>query len=203
MKTGLLICILVLKSFSSAHAQLDTGVDGIGIYFDEQATSVAITADGSAVIAAYVILTNPSAAEDIVYWGLHLRFGETEGLYGGLANIRGEPRVGVNSYISMPGTNQSIVFSVVLDGPDVLAVNSIMVLADLQIHLLGEEAPVQLFFGVSPDPGYSVVSPLGPAIFCVPSTGAWDIPVAVINGDAPVGVVSESFSTVKALFRSK
>ena len=75
--------------------------------------------------------------------------------------------------------------------------------ADVYIDIGEDTGPVGLYFGSNSF--YStngVISSLDPdRIPLYPSTGSSDLPVAMINGEAPVASESRSWDGVKVLFR--
>jgi hypothetical protein len=75
----------------------------------------------------------------------------------------------------------------------------VTVLADLDIWPMGEPGPIGLYVD---EVLYSTVGVEGPHVTCTPSSGDPGLPVAMINGAAPVPAQAQSWGGVKALFRN-
>ncbi len=80
-------------------------------------------------------------------------------------------------------------------------ISEITILAGLEISPYYYDEPINLY--VLPGSGFPAggyETDLGSAAFH-PSSGSWDLPVAVINGQAPVAVESQSWGQVKSIFQ--
>ena len=186
--------LLVLATVS--FAQSDTGPDGLGLYFDQGATVVSATmTEETESVTAYLILNNPTVEGNLNHWSA----GVSAFLGGpGNAQVTGSPVVGQNLASNMPGS-ESWTFEVSVGDEPTLPTENITVLAVINILPYVYDVPIHLYvtfgweFG-----GYG--TDLGGADF-QPSSGSWDLPVAVINGQAPVAEKSQSWGQVKAIFR--
>jgi hypothetical protein len=195
MVRSLTISTLVLfTSFSTVFAQPDPDPDGIGIYFDEGATQISRTAEIGEDVTAYLIVTNPSLTGGIAMWGALV-------VASPYALVHGSTTLGDNIAMNMPG-NPSYSFFVYCDTPLPQLVN-FLVLATLTITPI-DDAAIDLFINEgSPDlPMYRLEDPYqGDNHFWYPISGSVDLPVARINGDAPVNSETATWSAVKATFR--
>ncbi len=179
---------------SAAFAQIDADPDGIGVYFDQGATQVAVTVPVGESVDAYLIATNPSQTGTLALW-------EASVGPSGPGYIVGEPYNGFNMLTNMPGSGH-VSFAVGMDVPNP-DLESITILAVLEITVL-EEGPVGIFVG-----GWSYDWPYyrpndfyhGPDTTLYPSSGSSSFPVAMINGAAPVAIDEQSWGGVKSLFR--
>lgn len=179
-------CLLMAPA---ANGQVDPDPDGIGIYFDTAATVVVTTASAGEVVTAYLIGTRLSQSGEIDYWGTRLC------PVGGAA-IGGAPRGSYNYATNMPG--DPCWSCVALEPDPALLAGEITILADLQIEVWDTLIPIGLH--VSGNNRYSLAgSPVEHALY--PSSGASDLPVAMINGEAPVAVETGSWSRIKAIYR--
>lgn len=173
----------------AANGQVDPDPDGIGIYFDTSASVVATTASVGDIVTAYLIGTRLSQSGEIDYW-------ETRLCPVGGATIGGTPRGSYNYASNMPGDP---CWSCIALGPDpALLAGEITILADLQIEVWDTLIPIGLY--VSGEDRYRLAgSPVEHALYA--SSGDSDLPVAVINGEAPVAVETGSWSRIKAIYR--
>ena len=115
------------------------------------------------------------------------------------ARIVGEAYQGFNVAGNMPGS-PFYSFEIFVNDQPPFPTSGISILAELGIFPYYYDEPINLYLtsGVEFPAGYE--TDLGSAEFH-PSSGGWDLPVAVINGPAPVAVESESWGQVKATFR--
>ncbi len=68
-KLNVLLSIFVLLLAANAFAQLDPDLDGIGIYFDAEATlTCAYTSVPFESVTAYLCITNPTDATGVSGW---------------------------------------------------------------------------------------------------------------------------------------
>lgn len=186
--------LVLLASFSTALAQLDSDPDGIGIYFDEGATQISRTAVIGDDVTAYLIVTNPSLTGGLAMWGALV-------VASPYALVRGSTLLGVNIAANMPG-NPSYSFTVFCSTP-LPQLENFLVLATLTITPI-DDAAIELFVNEgSPElPMYR----LGDASNAVtriwyPISGSVNLPVARINGDAPVKSEIATWGAVKAILR--
>ena len=208
MKKMLLLALAILIS-TSAFAHYDPAENGIGLYFDMEATEVCMTtATPFEEITAYLLATNISEESGISGW-------EMEVLVDGPLTAAAWELIGIQPLNVFAAPR----FAVGL-GEHGLAnpiVDNVVHLATLTAYVL---APTdQVSFGIRELEGYSSWSdPVSPGYAAgddagdlvrfqvsggVSPGGVFDLPVAQINID-PCGVVSNedvSFGSVKALFR--
>ncbi len=98
----------------------------------------------------------------------------------------------------MPG-EMNAYFSVTTEGFEPQLFEPIMILANLSVDLGYYISPVGLFLPYQPY--YSSVGIDGPYISFNPSSGNENLPVAMINGAAPVKTSDQTWDGVKALYR--
>ncbi len=197
----LLVAVFVLSLAFPALGQAGTDFNEFGVFFDEIGGMNSITADPDSIVDAYLVLKNPSETGQIRFWSAVVA-GHPESAYWGPATILGQPRLGTNEWIPMPG-EVCIAFYVFCDEPQLPWLEPVTVLADLQILLLGETDPFELFF--VGDLAYSKEVFTGwdqeSMVYGGPISGNPYFPVAAINGPAPVSTTRETWDSVKALFR--
>ena len=189
-------CVSLVILASGASAQIDNDPDGLGLYFDQGATVVSSTvAEGTESVTAYLILTNPSVGGNLNHWSAGVRT-----LLGGQGNaqVTGSPTRGYNLALNMPGS-EHWVFEVSVGDEIPFPTTRITVLAVIAIWPYVYDVPINLYvtFG-SEFGGYG--TDIGGADF-QPSSGSWDLPVAIINGQAPVAEKPQSWGQVKSVFR--
>lgn len=187
----LTVCLLawLLPLGAPASAQLDPGPDGLGVYFDLEATQVAAEAQAAQTVPAYLVATGLSLSGDVTYWSARL-------CPQGAAEIHGTCRNSYNYSMNMPG--DSCWSATAFAFEPTLPAQGITVLADLQITAWWDEEPVLIFIQTGPEYQTTMADQLFPLN---PSSGDWDLPVAVINGPAPVSGRSATWGGLKALFR--
>jgi hypothetical protein len=182
------ICLLLLAG--SAWAQIDPDLDGIGIYFDTEASLICTDAQAGQFVQAYLIGTRLSQPGDIGYWSARL-------CPNGPAAIFGSPYGSYNYSMNMPGDS---CWSCAAMGMDpALPTGDITLLASLTIEVWYTEEPISLYvldgsFYQVYDAGY-LEFPFHPA------SGSADLAVARINGPAPVANRSGTLDALKALYR--
>jgi hypothetical protein len=189
---SLLALSLLLVTAAGAGAQNPPpGVDGIGVYFDEAAGSnCANMAEGQQ--EAYLILTHLSSP-GVSGWECLL---ETTGpgmilsadLAGTAINAQEPPQYAVGLGEPLMGDNVVVATLLLLvssvDEPIEFFVDA------LRFHSLPDAVPAYLDADDS-----SLIKPLQQ------STGGPEIPVATINGECAVATDSETWSSVKSLYR--
>ena len=185
--TLLIACLLAAST--PATAQLDTDPGGIGIYFDPGATVVTAGGAGGDVIDAYLIGTRLASSGDIASWQATIAWSQG-------ADVYGSPNGSYNYWTNMPGGTQWT-FLALYEAAG-LPAGSITLLATLQVHVLDGTVPIDLYVG---DGGYYRLLPDSDEIPLHPSSGGTDLPVAVINGAAPVPATAATLGAVKALYR--
>ncbi len=189
--------IIASLAAAGALAQVDPGPDGIGIYFDEAATltSLAVpTAGGepTPVATAWLVATRLSTAGDVGYWQAFVAPGGSPNPEAQVY-VYGWPTVGWDQAMNMPG-DPSHRFTVFIDH-GLLPAGDIVVLARLQVDCATAQ-PIPLHVWDAEIGVYG-----WPARPLNPSSGPWDRPVAMINGQAPVAIEAAAWGAVKSLFR--
>lgn len=190
-----LLVLFFMVHVSGALAQIDPDPDGIGIYFDLEATQITATVEAGEPVTGYLIATNSSQEGDLALWEAYV----SSTVFNVI--IWGDPEYGINIAMNMPPGGPGFSFLVSpftplpqLQNVFLLGTLTITVLTEgpvgLQIHGNGYEFPM-----------YRVDDLNGPDHFWYPSSGSVDLPVAVINGPAPVAVEAHSWGRVKSLFR--
>jgi len=181
------IALLLLPAV--ALAQIDRDPNGIGIYFDQAATQVLATTDtpsqsNPVTVDAWLIATHCSLIGEVNYWEGGVSLSPMNGwITGGASwgfNVADNMCCGPNWYFQ------------VLVGETVPVTNP-LVLAHLTIGLY-EGGPTYLYVA-----GVHISVP-GTGMTLHPSSGAENLPVAVINGEAPVRVVPVTWGAVKDLY---
>lgn len=187
-----LIMVVLLFVPSLVAGQLQ---DMLGIYFDTNGTINHITAIPTEQVETYIIIKNPS--------GLG-------GVYGWMGDVSVEGPAGPIDWI--PNTVEACIdccgfagwppFYCVYLPPTPWASNLILVQGTVLV--LGSE---QIRFYVLPAPGEAEIvydaggGPTPDLRVLYPVSGAFDSPVATINGEPPVLVESKAWGGVKALYR--
>ena len=192
MKTHPLFLILVLMFPVLAFGQVDPDPDGIGVYFDLEATSLTTTAIPGDIVQAFLIGTRLAQTGDVWIWSAGLCPNLAE------AQVFGSPTNGGFNYsMNMPGDPCWSCLTFGFDQP--LVAQEITVLAHLDILVYGDLGPISLYiregayYQMGPEPGLE--------IFLHPSSGSFAQPVATINGPAPVSVVSATWDSLKSMYR--
>ena len=190
-----LLSVILLLSCSVAVGQIDPDPDGIGIYFDEEATQNSASAGAGPPVQAYLVGTNLSQEGGIVYWEAMVR------ATGDIDYVSGSPRVGQNVVENMPGSTHC--GFIVLNPLDPIPVPGTVVLADMLFGIYSGTVPTWIFVAGydRPNPVYSTDSYEGPYHDMYVSSGDTDLAVAVINGEAPVPTTKHTWGDVKALYR--
>ncbi len=188
------ITLFLLLFPLTAMAQIDTHPDGIGIYFDTEATTVVTTAETGDYVQAYLIGTNMSQSGNLYVWESSV-WTSYEGY--NAPYIIGTLPNGYNTAMNMPGS-PGYSFVALVYGGEPFPAGQITLLANLSIFIEDASVPVGLF--VSSSSNYSL-SGYGPEYPLYPASGSSTLPVAVINGEAPVATKSLTMDSMKALFR--
>lgn len=190
--------ILLLVAATAALAQIDPDPDSIGIYFDEGATVNVFAPVGGQlqtpppVVSAYLVATRMTLAGNVFWWESAVATYSPEGGPGSAPAIWGAPRGGTNVATNLPGSARWA-FSV-YPGPAPLPVVQILVLADLEIMWSPPDV-VPLYIHSAMVVGFGVSNPLSA------SSGTWNLPVAMINGEPPAAAETRRWGAVKSLFR--
>lgn len=185
--------LLALLLPSIVLAQIDPDPNGVGIYFDQGATQAVTTAPvptppGTPVeVHAWLIATRCSLAGQVLSWEGAVRTDDYASM------VVGHPTAGQNIAMNMPGSN-SWSFNVWIDPQEPFVITQTLVLADLAIFLDQGDVATLLFINGA----HIAVSDTG--VLLHPSSGAEELPVAVINGAAPVPVAAGTWGAVKSLY---
>ena len=182
--------LLLLLFATPGLAEIDPDPDGVGVYFDQDATVVVGTAAVGEEVDIYLIATNPTRAGGLALWESGVA------AVGPYAQVWGWPTNGFNTAMNMPG--ESWFHFIVFGGTPMQQLAPITVLAHLvvrpeepgtiELRLLQTTYRLEDLY-TSPDyPLY-------------PSSGSLDLPVAVVNGEAPVAVEAATWGALKSLYR--
>ncbi len=183
------VALFMLLVANASIAQVDPDPDGIGVYFDVEATLVSTTAVTGEYVQAYLIGTNLSQSGDIDYWEAYVF--PDQG-----ASVSGIPFGSFNYSMNMPGDPSWHCVALSPDPP--LPTQAITLLASLEIQVLDDSIPIGLFVGG--EARYRLYGSLE-EFPLFPSSGSPDLPVARINGAAPVSVDQGTWGTLKSMFR--
>ena len=191
----LLACAAIAAS--DASAQIDPDPDGIGIYFDQAATIVSTAApDGTPAVEAYLILTNPSVDGPLHYWSAHVST-TCDGAQSLSLSISGGAFNGINIATNMPG-GATYHFMVYVDELAPTYTSAVTVLASVVVYGPIPDQQVELYLH---EGAMYFVRDADDDVMMDPSSGNWGLPVARINGEAPVGAPPVTWNFVKSLFR--
>ncbi len=188
------IAVVLVFAVTGAIAQSDPDPDGIGIYFDQGATTNStVVAEGTSSVTAYLILTNPTIGGNLVHWAARVSCDPNS-----QASISGLVYNGSNIDVdNMPGSSHWNFEASVNQQP--YPVSEITLLAELSIYSVSYSEPIYLF--VTEGPEYPAYGTDEGWAYYHPSSGSLDLPVAVINGEAPVPTENQSWGQLKSLFR--
>jgi len=184
---------------ANVAAQIDPDPDGLGVYFDLEATEVVATAEEGEVVTAYLFATNISQPGDVVYWQAGVAPNMTlppDDPAAWAGYVLGTPVDSANYAMNMPGDPRW--FCIAMPQPP-LPVATLTLLAYLNIQVLDSNYPIALH--VTFDPMYSVVGTDGPYHDLFPSSGAEELPVAVINGQGPIEAQTATWGQLKSMYR--
>jgi hypothetical protein len=188
----ILMAAALLLTGSNVSAQVDPSDNGIGIYFDLEASVNGITVLPLEEFSAHLLLTRPTAESGVVGWECRLRIeGQAEiigwSLQGNAINPGIFPDFAVGIYPALPWA-------------------AVIWLAELQMMVLDTQ-PVYLFLGpvtnatVEGQMVYIAPENIGTYIPMIWSTGGPGYPVASINDGRPVAAVAASWGGVKTMYR--
>ena len=196
MKQFIAATLLFLAfNYQVGLGQIDPDPDGIGIYFDEEATQNSAWGGPWEPVFAYLVGTHLSQEGGIVYWEAVVR------ATGDIAYMGGAPMFGQNMVMNMPGSTHC--GFIVLSPSEPIPVSGTVVLAGVYFVLYTGTAPTWIFvYGYDrPNPVYSIDSYGGPYHDMYVSSGDTALPVAAINGEAPIPTTMHTWGDVKALYR--
>lgn len=203
LKNLIIVGIVITMLASAAIAQIDPDPDGIGLYADLAATQTSISVAPFTEFEVYLVATNISE-EDIVIWGTEI--GWDPGL---LYMDHSFPYGNIDNHIFFFGTDEADMaiagsdYSILAYGPNAHLLTISFLFFDNIPHYLYLRP---FWYGSGPDTQISYGSKqmhdaYEPNIPLHPSSGSFDLPVFVVNGDAPVESESMSFGQVKRLYR--
>jgi len=183
------VSLFMLLAANFSTAQVDPDPDGIGVYFDVEATNVSTTAVTGEFVQAYLVGTNLSQSGDIDYWEAYVF--PDQG-----ASVSGTPYGSFNYAMNMPGDPSWHCVALWPEPP--LPAQTITLLASLEIQVLDDSLPIGLF--IRGDARYRLYGSLE-EFPLFPSSGSPDLPAATINGEAPVAIDPGAWGSLKAMFR--
>lgn len=202
MNKSILVVILALVACSNASAQVDSGLDGIGIYADLEGTINNVDAAVGTELFLYILATNVTAENGIQIWQLGVTTTSPDLLV--LPSVLPfEYPYPASEWCGGPGPDRKIN---VMEGP--LPQESIIHLATMKVLVIGE-GPADLFLDRSscghPEhpPTYTTTNDdgTGRMVDLTPSSGSVESPVFRINGPGPVAAENAKWGSVKSLFR--
>ena len=199
----LVVLLMLSLMATTAFAVVDPDPDMMGIYFDETADANCYVPEFRERWMAYVIVTNPSYPaidgyefaftyevinatyeDDFVVSADNIGAGVVDGVNAGTGN---DYAVGLNGVI--PSTPATIVHSFqFLTFDETMTVN-------LSLGPISAPSIPGAALPIVKNAGFNELMTVGL------STGGVEIPVAVVNGDCPVAVESETWGGVKSLYR--
>ncbi len=196
----LVVLLMVSLMATSAFAVVDEDPDMLGVYFDANADQNALDIGPSIPFFAYVMITNPSAAE---VHGLEFGYNLTTTAPGSLFRLLNALPAGS---VDLGANTDLMVGDYVVGLASPLPGSPVVPFVTWQFMLLVPQT-VEIFLGSSVVPAIDDGLPayeIGGTILPLGlSTGdpAAGIPVATVNGDCPVAIENASFGSVKSLFR--
>jgi hypothetical protein len=204
MRTSMLCSILIILMISSTSAaELDTVTDGMGIFFDTEASLHCLDyypSQGVTTITAHMLLINPSTIQPTVLaWEARLE-------------VAGNPTVPIpSSWVVIGGTGWGYGGPDYIEGVNVPITHPITELAYLNVVFVGDETEPWLTISIGHIPG-STSFPDGPGYTAEvghpipgnPINAAWGEHSAWINHpDGPCATVANepmTWSAVKNLY---
>jgi hypothetical protein len=191
MCRSVILLAAVLLLAAPAAAQVDPHPDGIGLYFDEQASINCIDM-GTGIVTVHLVLTNATAASGVAAWECRVDYPANlisagTSLAGSCINLASEPDFAVGYVEPRPwaaiNVLANLTFFVSNTSP-----------ADLFLRPIGHPSvPGQMVY-VAPDD-------IGAKVPMIWSTGGPDVPVATINGGCAVPAEQDTWGGVKGLYR--
>ena len=190
---GIAALVVGMMTWASAMSQIDPDPDSIGVYFDQEANVVSVNAQAYDIVPAYLVATRPSLAGGIVFWEAGVWPNIHEGFEGAI--IVADPIGSANYCEVMPGQNGSCISAM----PDpAIELQNITLLAELDIYVIRDDIPIKVY--ITSEVDYSFVGEWGPYEYFYPSSGSPLLPVAVINGEAPIEARGETWGKVKSIY---
>lgn len=190
MRMAAVLLVLFLPLVSAA--QVDPDADGIGIYFDTSATLTSVTAPvvppGEVQLSAWLVATRMSVPGFIRHFEGMVEWDHAEGMA-----LEGMS-AGFDMCWEMPVSNYDNMCTDV--EPGTVATGDAVVLTRYDVTLYGDQVPMRFYI-----PSFRLWLYGGAEVVMSPSSGDWNLPVAVINGPAPVAAQGVTWGAVKSLFR--
>ena len=183
---------VLLLAAGAASAQVDPGENGIGLYFDDEATQNCRTAVPYESVTSWVLLTNPTEPAGVA--AFECRVDLVGNVFGGGGYFAAE------AYNMTEDPEYLVCFTTPLPWAPTIRLVRVM-------FLTLDDQPIQVYLGPISRPSVPgemvYVSPddIGKKVPMHRSTGAPGTPVATINGDCVVPAENESWGAVKALYR--
>lgn len=202
-RTILFLAWLPVLLAAPTHAQIDPDPDGVGIYADTGATQVSAMAALGTPVELYVIATNLSE-DDIVVWNLRIAY--DAGLWAGGITI---PYVHHGRFLHYNPNGISVAVWNDYDAPSPLGYGPHMHL--LTFTAICTDYGPQSFYlrnyhhgVIEPYPEYYSMATIQPGTSMVelhPSSGSFELPVFTFNGEDPIADEVLTLGQVKALYR--
>lgn len=193
----MILVVLVGVTVTAASAQIDPGIDGIGIYADLDAMVNSVEA-GEGMLELYLLATGMES-QGIKAWEMRLNYDGPINQIGHLIpydsiNVGQWPDyivgvVGVGTYLPAAPVVHLMTLTFMVNGPE-----------PANIYIEHSSMPVGGSLG-NYLPVYVNGLNDGDLRNLYPSSGSIDQPVFRVNGDAPVATDPASWDQVKALFR--
>ena len=197
MRSASRVVLALLFAPVTALGQIDPDSDGIGIYFDHDATLVSTTAapgnDGIVSVTAYLVATHLAVQGEVSQWSASVGTTPRGVIPDCWSWVCGGPTAGFNYAENTPGSNHWS-FAVLVDPTEHLPIDSAVVLATVVVSATCA-GPVCLYVDYA-----ELASLSGSTVTLNPSSGGWHLPVAIINGEAPVRAATATWSMVKRLY---
>ncbi len=186
---------------STVLGVIDPDTDQVGVYFDLDGNTNAIEVEPGVPFNAYVLITRPSAPVHGYFFSYRLEV--TPGSEDQVFRLANTLPAGDDNFSDCTSTDKMFgCYNVGLSSPlpvgdTVVAVGwQYMTLTFLAIDFYLGPVDPSIYAGESP--AYEIGG--GLSVLGI-SSGSADLPVARVNGLAPVGVQSVTFGSIKATFR--
>jgi hypothetical protein len=182
---------LLVFSASQVGAQIDPGLDGVGLYFDTGATTYCQDVPAYQIFDLYLILTNPTS--EIYAWECAVVADWTRILY-----LQADLHGGFNVCDPEPNFCVGLVSPFQPEPTVVLATLTFFALDQECLHMFLQPA---VYPSVPDQISYYTTD--NQVIPMYPSTGSLDLPVAGVNCDCPppVPASKSSWGAIKDMYR--
>jgi hypothetical protein len=214
LRIATIALMFVAVNASSAICQIDPDSNGLGVYFDREATVTNRTITGTNErTVAYIALTNESDAITDGVVSLGVAFDWSGGGLLGLSSHGDtyDPYVDPSTRLWDGGTrpSETTALSFVIS-PGTASIAGVRILGWFEILNSSYPEPGVAIYVRGPAPASGQMAPFfAPAdlesvdeiVYLSPSSGGGDLPVATINRERPVRIEASSWDAIKAMFR--